>query len=123
MGRWWRPVIVAAAVAAVSAGVWALLRFGLLNWLSDDKHPARPVVEGLSWMAAVLGLLLAVAAFGLQLRVQNRSEPAGSSGTGGGVHVEGGVHGTGVGPTFGVVSGGQVNVGQSPSGPPRPTRR
>ncbi|ONI91973.1 hypothetical protein ALI144C_00355 [Actinosynnema sp. ALI-1.44] len=126
--------MAALVVAAVAVGVWALLRFGVPVWLSDDKHPVRPVVEGLSWVAAVLGLLLAVAAFVLQLRSQNRSaaagpvavdavQPDGQPVGNRGVSIEGGVHGYGPGATFGAVSGGHVNIGESPPDPPGPARR
>lgn len=63
-----RALIKAIIVLAAAAGVWALSRYGLLAWLLRKDHPARPILESSSWVAAILGLPIAVATFALQAR-------------------------------------------------------
>ncbi|MFJ7212653.1 OmpA family protein [Amycolatopsis sp. NPDC098790] len=46
------------AIAGVCVG--AAFRFGLLTWLAEDKHPARPVLEALSWIAGIGALVVAL---------------------------------------------------------------
>ena len=43
------------AVWLVAGGIvtWAVIHFGLLNWLGDAHHPWRPIVEGVSWVAGI----------------------------------------------------------------------
>ncbi|GAA1313130.1 tetratricopeptide repeat protein [Saccharothrix xinjiangensis] len=55
---WWRfalGVVVAAVVVSLST------RFGMPGWLLTDEHPVRNVLEGLSWPAGVLALVLMIA--------------------------------------------------------------
>ncbi|WP_133906686.1 RIP homotypic interaction motif-containing protein [Actinophytocola oryzae] len=59
--------------------VWAALRFGVLAWLGDEKHPARPVMEALSWIAGIIGLAFAVAALVVAIRQERRSADADTS--------------------------------------------
>ena len=61
-------MVKALIALAAAAGMWALSRYGLLAWLLRKDHPARPILEGLSWVAAILGLPIAVATFALQAR-------------------------------------------------------
>ncbi|MFE2756374.1 hypothetical protein ACFXGA_30685 [Actinosynnema sp. NPDC059335] len=42
--------------------MWAVLRFGVPAFPTDEKHAARPVVEALSWLAGIAGLVVAVVA-------------------------------------------------------------
>ncbi|MBP2473137.1 NO-binding membrane sensor protein with MHYT domain [Crossiella equi] len=81
---WW----VLGGALVLGGGAWALLWFAGTSWLSDEKNPARPVLEGLSWVAAVLGLL--VAAVALWVAIRQGGQPRG------GVHnqVTGTVSGT-----------------------------
>ncbi len=125
-GRW----LAAAGGAAVGGVVvWAVLRFGLLAWLGDRNSSARPVVEFLSWVAGIGGLLVAVAALVVAIR-QGRTTaavapavavPAGSQAASAqGVNIAGGVlGGSGSGPTVGVNFG---RVGDIPPDPPPPAR-
>ncbi|WP_410644977.1 hypothetical protein [Amycolatopsis sp. lyj-346] len=69
MARWLRRIAVGACLAA---GVWLAIRFGAANWLVADSSPVRNVLEGLSWPAAILALLLAVP----WRRRKERKEPA-----------------------------------------------
>ena len=129
---WRRPVVGALIVVGVGVGIWATLRFGVLAWLPDGNHPARPLVEGLSWLAGIGAFPLAVITLIVQVRSTDRtdagrsrvdtSQPAAQSAGEGGVNLSGGVHGHGAGPTFGVVSGGHVTVNHAPPDPPEPTR-
>ena len=41
---------------------------GTLAWLEDERHPARPVVEALSWVAGIGGLVIAVVALVVAVR-------------------------------------------------------
>jgi hypothetical protein len=117
---------MAAAGGAAVGGVvvWAVLRFGLLAWLGDRSSSARPVVEGLSWLAGIGGLLVAVAALVVAVRqgrattadVPAAAKPVGSqTASHQGVIIAGGVSGgSGSGPTVG------VNFGQVSGAPPDP---
>jgi hypothetical protein len=58
--------------------LWAVLRFGVLAWLSDKNHPVRPVVEALSWVAGVAGFVVALVA--LMLTRRQAREAADASG-------------------------------------------
>ncbi|GAA1315678.1 hypothetical protein GCM10009634_86610 [Saccharothrix xinjiangensis] len=108
--------------------VWAVLRFGWLVWLGDEGHRARPVVEGLSWAAGIGGLLVGVGALVVAMR-QGRATVAdvpavvgsGSSQTVSdqGVILNGGVSGSGSGPTVGVNFG---QIGGTPPDPSSPAR-
>ncbi|MEV6827580.1 hypothetical protein [Amycolatopsis sp. NPDC051102] len=119
---------VAGGVAAGGVVVWAVLRFGLLAWLGDKGSNARPVVEALSWLAGIGGLLVGVAALVIAVR-QGRAtaadasaaEPVPSqSASNQGVIITGGVSGnSGSGPTVGVNFG---QVGGAPPDPPPPAR-
>jgi hypothetical protein len=63
----------------VSGGIvtWAVIHFGLLNWLGDAHHPWRPIVEGVSWVAGIGALAVAVLVLPVpSLRTQGRSESA-----------------------------------------------
>jgi hypothetical protein len=123
--NWW---LVAAGGGAVGGVVvWSVLRFGLLAWLGDQSSSARPVVEGLSWVAGIGGLLVAVAALVVAVR-QGRapaadapaaSEPVASqTASNQGVIITGGVTGgSGSGPTVGVNFG---RVGDARPEPPSP---
>jgi hypothetical protein len=109
--------------------VWAVLRFGLLAWLGDEGSKARPVVEGLSWVAGIGGLVVGVAALVVAMRqgpvavpgVPAVSEPiAPQTASDQGVIINDGVSGgSGSGPTVGVNFG---QVGGVPPDPPVPTR-
>lgn len=111
------------AVAA-GAGVWALLRFGAPIWLTDKEHPVRPVLEALSWIAGIAGLVVAVGALMVARRQGQPADHAGASATSpsmsqtathGSAVLHGNVTGgAGGGPTVG------VNFGQV-GGPPDPT--
>jgi hypothetical protein len=120
---WW---VVGGAL--VGGGVvWAVLRFGVPVFLADEAHTARPVLEALSWIAGIGGLVVAVVALVVALRQgRNRAaareaatSPAVQTAIGGGVVFTGDVTGgSGPGPTTGVHIGG---VGGPPD-PPVPTR-
>ncbi|RSN31348.1 hypothetical protein DMC61_14460 [Amycolatopsis sp. WAC 04169] len=108
--------------------VWAVLRFGLLAWLGDEGSRARPVVEGLSWVAGIGGVLAGVAALVVAVR-QGRAaaadgpvvaEPVASqTASNQGVIISGGVSGgSGSGPTVGANFG---QIGEPPD-PPSPAR-
>ncbi|WP_158853173.1 hypothetical protein [Saccharothrix deserti] len=120
---WW-----VAGGALVGGGVvWAVLRFGVPVFLADEAHSARPVLEALSWIAGIGGLVVAVVALAVASR-QGRDRtaarevappPASQTATGGGVILTGGVTGgSGSGTTTG------VHIGQigGPPDPPVPTR-
>ncbi|WP_143264193.1 hypothetical protein [Amycolatopsis kentuckyensis] len=105
-----------------------MLRFGLLAWLGDQGSGVRPAVEGLSWLAGIGGLLVAVAALVIAVRqgraaadVPAAAEPAPSqTASNQGVVITGGVSGgSGSGPTVGVNFG---QVGVAPPDPPSPAR-
>jgi hypothetical protein len=50
-----------AGGAVVGGGVvWAVLRFGVPVFLTDEHHPVRPPLEALSWIAGIGGLVVAV---------------------------------------------------------------
>lgn len=118
------------AVAA-GAGVWALLRFGVPIWLTDKEHPARPVLEALSWIAGIGGLVVAVGALVVARRQGQPADHAGASApsapspsmsqtaTDGSAIVHGNVTGgAGGGPAVGV-NFGQVGGPPDPTGPTR----
>lgn len=115
---WW----VAGAALFGGGVVWAVLRFGVPVFLTDEKHAARPALEALSWLAGIGGLVVAVVALVVALRQgrdhasdQGTSAPvATQSATGGGVAFHGNVTGgSGSGSTTG------VRIGHV-SGPPDP---
>jgi len=64
---WW----VAGGAFAGGGVVWAVLRFGVPVFLTDEHHPARPALEALSWIAGIGGLAVAVVA----LVVATRQKP------------------------------------------------
>ncbi|MFC6091602.1 hypothetical protein [Saccharothrix lopnurensis] len=119
-------------MAVLGGVVWALLRFGVPVVLTEEEHPARPVVEALSWFAGIAGLLVAVAALVVAVRQRSRDnievgdEPSSASSaartqtaTGGGVVFTGDVTGgSGSGATTGVHIGGV----EGPPDPPAPAR-
>ncbi|MEU4446535.1 hypothetical protein AB0K14_21065 [Actinosynnema sp. NPDC050801] len=119
---WW----AAGGALVGGGGVWAVLHCGVPVLLTDEKHPVRPVLEALSWIAAVVGLMVALVAL-RQGRDHTAAQdaPASSSATpqtatGGGVIFTGNVTGgSGSGPTTGVHI---EQVGDEPD-PPAPTRR
>lgn len=106
--------------------MWAVLRFGVPVFLTDETHAARPVLEALSWIAGIGGLVVAVVALVVALR-QGRDRAAThevvtpatpQTATDGGVIFTGDVTGgSGPGSTTGVHIG---RVGGPPD-PPVPT--
>jgi hypothetical protein len=117
-----------AGGAVVGGGVvWAVLRFGVPVFLTDEHHPVRPPLEALSWIAGIGGLVVAVVALLVAAR-QGRddttvrpvtSPSAPQTASGGGVIFNGTVTGgSGAGVTTGVHVG---QVGSLPD-PPKPTR-
>jgi xanthine/uracil/vitamin C permease (AzgA family) len=117
---------VAGTLTALALAVGAALWFGWLDWMFDDRHPARPAVEAGSWVVAIVGFLVTL---GLAFRDRRGAAAAAmpphtlaavgeSAGDG---SVTGGVHGHGSGQTFGVVNG-PVNNGSQPPDPPAPAR-
>ncbi|GAA3458146.1 hypothetical protein ACFFSW_25680 [Saccharothrix longispora] len=54
MNPWWRRTIV---ITAVAAGAWAVTRSEWWTWLRTGDHPVCDVVEGLSWISAVLAVM------------------------------------------------------------------
>lgn len=113
---------MALLVIVAAAGLWALLRFGLMSWLLSENHPLRPAVEGLSWLVAILSFPVAVSAFVLQLRAERRKGTPASAPSQPDVTINDGVHGHGSGPTIGVMIGGQVANGGPKQDPPGPER-
>lgn len=108
--------------------MWAVLRFGLLTWLGDEESKTRLVVEGLSWVAGIGGLLVGAAALMVAVR-QGRADAVGApvvaepgplqTGSDRGVVINGGVSGgSGSGSTVGV-NFGQVGAPPDPSPPAR----
>jgi len=61
---WW----VAGGALAGGGAVWAVLRFGVPVFLTDENHPARPTLEALSWIAGIGGLAVAVVALVVAMR-------------------------------------------------------
>ncbi len=61
---WW----VAGGALAGGGLVWAVLRFGVPVFLTDENHPARPTLEALSWIAGIGGLAVAVVALVVAMR-------------------------------------------------------
>jgi hypothetical protein len=55
-----RPWIRWSVLAFVSAAVLVALRLGWLTWLGADAGPTRNILEGLSWLAGILALLLSI---------------------------------------------------------------
>ena len=53
---------------------WVVIHFGLLNWLGDAHHPWRPIVEGVSWVAGIGALTVAVLALPVPL-LRTQGEP------------------------------------------------
>ncbi|MGX7829798.1 hypothetical protein ACTG9Q_32410 [Actinokineospora sp. 24-640] len=70
---------VGCAVAGVA--MWALARFGLLDWVGDERHPARAAVEALSWVAGIGGLVVGMAALVVATRSPASSGPSVSGST------------------------------------------
>jgi len=77
LGRriWWL-----AGMATVGLALWGAWQLGALNWLWEENHPIRPVVEALSWVAGIAGLILGVLALVVSLR-QLRSDHGAQDGT------------------------------------------
>jgi hypothetical protein len=97
------------------------------SFLTDEKHPARPVLEALSWLAGTGGLVVAVVALAVAVRqgggrTSGQDTPARAASqvaTGGGVVFNGNVTG---GSGSGATTGVRIDrVGVSP-GPPAPAR-
>lgn len=106
---WW----VAGGAVVCGGAVWALLRFGVPVFLSDQNHPARPALEASSWIAGIASLLVAFVALIVALRQGGSGTPAV---THGGIVFTGNVTGgSGSGPTTG------VHV-EHPPDPPSPAR-
>ena len=114
--------------AAVGGGVvWAALRFGVPVFLTDEQHPARPILEALSWIAGIGGLAVAVVALAVALRQRPDSvdpypaanPPAPQTATAGGVVFTGTVTG---GSGSGTTTGVHVEGIQTPPDPSAPTR-
>ncbi len=80
MGGFGRRIWWLAGMAAVGLALWAAWQLGALNWLWEENHPVRPVVEALSWVAGIAGLLLGVFALVVSLR-QLRSDHEAEDGT------------------------------------------
>lgn len=133
---------VGLIVAGVAAIAFITARFGLLVWLPKDQHPVRNVVEGLSWLAAIVVVLVPGAVFLARWtwarpaseEAAERSasdeapvEPSTGDRSAGdrGVIIEQGVHGTGSGIVIGAVTGDGFNITPAPAGPtgtPDPSR-
>ncbi|XVS63992.1 hypothetical protein ACQPYE_38060 [Actinosynnema sp. CA-299493] len=120
---WW-----VAGGALVGGGVvWVVLRFGVPVFLADQTHPVRPVLEGLSWIAGIGGLVVALVALAVALRqgrdraaAREVAPPAASqTATGGGVILNGGVTG---GSGSGTTTGVHIDRVGGPPDPPVPTR-
>ncbi|WP_410648051.1 hypothetical protein [Amycolatopsis sp. cmx-4-54] len=69
LGRrfWWL-----GGMAAVGLALWGAWQLGALNWLWEENHPYRPVVEALSWVAGIAGLILGAIALIVSLRQLQR---------------------------------------------------
>lgn len=80
MGRHGRRIWWLAGMAAVGLALWGAWQFGALNWLWEENHPIRPVVEALSWVAGIAGLILGILALVVSLR-QLRSDHGAQGGT------------------------------------------
>lgn len=125
VSRRWRGVALVVAVAATV--VWVSLRFGLWVWLPAAEHPVRNVMEGLSWVAAVVALLpLAVmlarwvwtrpgAAVSVPPLAPGVQTPISSA------EVDGGVHGNEQAIVIGVATG-PVTIHAAPVVPPETAR-
>ncbi|GAA2996137.1 hypothetical protein [Actinokineospora diospyrosa] len=57
-----RAVRVGVGALVVGGATWAVVRFGVPVWLTNRDHPLRPVLEALSWVAGIAGLLVAIGA-------------------------------------------------------------
>ncbi|RLK58919.1 hypothetical protein [Actinokineospora cianjurensis] len=68
-----RALRIAAGALVFGVAAWALVQFGVPGWLSDERHPLRPVLEAASWVAGLLGLAVSVAALVVSTRVGGRS--------------------------------------------------
>ncbi|MGV9364996.1 hypothetical protein [Amycolatopsis sp. NPDC003731] len=75
-----RRVVWLGGMAAVGVALWGAWQLGALNWLWEENHPARPVVEALSWVAGIVGLVLGMVALVVSLR-QLRSHPPAEEGS------------------------------------------
>lgn len=73
MGRIGRRIWWLAGMAAVGLALWGAWQLGALNWLWEENHPIRPMVEALSWLAGIAGLILGVITLIVSLR-QLRSD-------------------------------------------------
>lgn len=105
---WW--VVVGVGALLGGGVVWAVLRFGVPAFLTDEKHAARPALEALSWLAGIGGLVVAAVALAVALRqgrthASDRDTPVSAvtqAATGHGVVLTGNVTGnSGSGPTVG----------------------
>ncbi|MGY6658545.1 hypothetical protein ACXIZN_40950 [Amycolatopsis sp. TRM77291] len=82
MGRLSRRFWWFAGIAGAGLAFWALWRVGALNWLWVETHPVRPVVEALSWVAGIVGLVFTAAALKISLgQRQSNPQPADASTT------------------------------------------
>lgn len=52
--RRWRTALFLTVCASAA---WAVMKFGLLTWLPEENHPARNVLEGLSWVSAIIAVV------------------------------------------------------------------
>ncbi|SER26477.1 hypothetical protein [Actinokineospora terrae] len=76
---------IAAGALVLGVAAWAVVQFGVPGWLSDERHPLRPVLEAASWVAGLLGLAVSVAALAVSTRGQRagyRSGVLGASSVG-----------------------------------------
>lgn len=73
---WW----LAGGALVGGGAVWVVLRFGVPVVLTDEKHPVRPALEALSWIAGIGGLVVAAVALVVALR-QGRRDHAGTGHT------------------------------------------
>jgi hypothetical protein len=106
-----RALWTAGLSAVVGTGVWAVLKFGVPAWLTDDKNPVRPVLEALSWIAGIGGLMIAIAALVVARRQASQADnaqigtnpPTSQTAANSGVTLHGNVTGgAGGGPAIGV---------------------
>src|SRR5687767_2313257 len=74
--RRWRIALIVVVVLAAGA---LSVRLGLLDWLVASDGVVRNVMEGLSWPASVLALLLAGAPYVRRLLPSRASLPRGGS--------------------------------------------
>ncbi|MFG1774597.1 hypothetical protein ACGFIX_33880 [Nocardia salmonicida] len=71
---WW----LAGGSVAGGLMVWGALRFGVKQWLADADHPARPILEAVSWLGGIGGFLVAAIALIIAAR-QSGNTPGNQS--------------------------------------------